>query len=198
MDMEAAAMVKAYMLHKDQFSQKGHKLTYTAILIKIVALALIEHPILRTVIDGNNLVTRAEINIGIAIDVPDGLIVPNIKNAHEKSLSQIACVLDDLSDRAKRNSLTADEMNGGVFTISNLGMFGIKYFTPILKPGESGILGVGTIQEVVQVRNGGIYVMPIINLSLTHDHRVVNGAPGARFLQAIQRIMNECESLFTH
>jgi pyruvate dehydrogenase E2 component (dihydrolipoamide acetyltransferase) len=89
-------------------------------------------------------------------------------------------------------------MNGGVFTISNLGMFGIKYFTPILKPGESGILGVGTIQEVVQVQNGGIYVMPVISLSLTHDHRVVNGAPGARFLQTIQRIMNECESLFTH
>ena len=89
-------------------------------------------------------------------------------------------------------------MAEGTFTISNLGMFGIKYFTPILKPGESGILGVGTIQEVVQVLNGGIFVKPVLNLSLTHDHRVVNGAPSARFLQTIQNILNESESLFVN
>jgi len=141
-------------------------------------------------------VTRGDINIGIAIDVADGLLVPNIKNVHQKNLSQIAAELEALGNRAKTNALTPDEMNGGTFTITNLGMFGIKYFAPILKPGESGILGVGTIQDVVQAQEGGIFVKPVLNLSLTHDHRVVNGAAGARFLQAIQQIMNGCESMF--
>ena len=197
MDLDAAAMVKAYQSHKEEYSRKSIKLTYTAILIKIVAAALVEHKLLRTVIEDANLVTRGEINIGIAIDVGDGLLVPNIKNANLKTLSQIASELETLGNQAKNNALSLDEMNGGTFTITNLGMFGIKYFTPVLKPGESGILGVGTIQEVVQVKDGGIYVKPVLNLSLTHDHRVVNGAPAARFLQTIQQIMNGCESLFS-
>jgi pyruvate dehydrogenase E2 component (dihydrolipoamide acetyltransferase) len=196
MDLDATAMVRAYQSHKDEFSQKGINLTYTAILVKVVAAALVEHKLLRAVIDGAHLVTNAEINIGIAIDIADGLIVPNIKNANLKNLSQIASELEALSDRAKYKSLTQEDMAGGTFTISNLGMFGIKYFTPILKPGETGILGVGTIQEVVQVQNGGIFVKPVLNLSLTHDHRVINGAPAARFLQTIQHILNECESFF--
>ena len=198
MELDATDMVRAYQSHKDEFGQKGIKLTYTVILVKAVAAALVEHKFLRTVIEGTNLVTRAEINIGIAIDIADGLIVPNIKNAHHKNLPQIASELEALSDRAKNQSITQEEMTGGTFTISNLGMFGIKYFTPILKPGESGILGVGTIQEVVQVQNGRIFVKPVLNLSLTHDHRVVNGAPAARFLQTIQQILNECKSLFVN
>lgn len=198
MDLDATAMVKAYRLHKEEFNRKNVKLTYTAILVKIVAMALVEHKLLRTVIEGTNLVTQGEINIGIAIDVADALLVPNIKNAHSKDLSQIASELEVLGNQAKNNALTPDDMNGGTFTITNLGMLGIKYFTPILKPSESGILGVGTIQEVVQAQDGGIFVKPVLNLSLTHDHRVVNGATGARFLQNIQRLMNECESLFAH
>ncbi len=198
MDLDATAMVKAYRAHKEEYSRKNIKLTYTAVLIKIVVAALVEHKLLRTVIEGTNLVTRGEINIGIAIDVDDGLLVPNIKNAHSKNLSEIATELETLGNQAKSNTLTMDEMNGGTFTITNLGMFGIKYFTPILKPGESGILGVGTIQEIVHVQDGGIFIKPVLNLSLTHDHRVVNGATGARFLQTIQQIMNECESLFAH
>ncbi len=198
MDLDATAMVKAYRAHKEEYSRKNIKLTYTAVLIKIVVVALVEHKLLRTVIEGANLVTRGEINMGIAIDVDDGLLVPNIKNAHSKNLSEIATELEALGNQAKSNTLTMDEMNGGTFTITNLGMFGIKYFTPILKPGESGILGVGTIQEIVHVQDGGIFIKPVLNLSLTHDHRVVNGATGARFLQTIQQIMNECESLFAH
>lgn len=198
MDLDATAMVKAYRAHKEEYSRKNIKLTYTAVLIKIVVAALVEHKLLRTVIEGANLVTRGEINMGIAIDVDDGLLVPNIKNAHSKNLSEIATELETLGNQAKSNTLTMDEMNGGTFTITNLGMFGIKYFTPILKPGESGILGVGTIQEIVHVQDGGIFIKPVLNLSLTHDHRVVNGATGARFLQTIQQIMNECESLFAH
>ncbi len=196
MDVDATAMVKAYKAHKETYGAKGIKLTYTAILIKIVAAALAEHKLLRTIIQDTSLVTRSEINIGVAIDVADGLLVPNIKNAYQKSLAQIATELESLGARAKNNGLSVDEMSGGTFTLTNLGMFGIKYFTPVLNTKESGILGVGAIQEVVQVQDGGIFVKPILNLSLTHDHRVVNGAPAARFLQTIQQMMNECDSLF--
>jgi pyruvate dehydrogenase E2 component (dihydrolipoamide acetyltransferase) len=196
MDMDASIMVKAYREHKDEFSRKGIKLTYTAILIKLVAQALVEHKLLRTIIQDTNMVTHGEVNIGVAIDVNDGLLAPNIKNANQKNLIQICSELESLGNRAKNNALTVDEMNGGTFTMTNLGMLGIKYFTPVLNPGESGILGVGTIQEVVQVQDGGIFVKPILNLSLTHDHRVVNGAPAARFLQTIEQLMNSCETLF--
>jgi pyruvate dehydrogenase E2 component (dihydrolipoamide acetyltransferase) len=196
MDLDAGPMVAAYRAHKEEYSRKDIKLTYTAILIKIVAEALVEHRLLRTTIEGSNLVTRAEINVGIAIDIDDGLVVPNIKNASQKSIAQIAVELAGLGKRAKENALSLDDITAGVFTITNLGMFGIKYFAPILNPGESGILGVGTIQEVAVVQQGGIFMKPVLNLSLTHDHRVVNGAPAARFLQSIQRIMNDCESLF--
>ena len=196
MDMDATNLVSIYHNHKDEYSSKGQKLSYTTILIKIVALALVEHKQLRTVIDGSTFTTRAEINIGVAVDIPEGLVVPNIKNAHQKSISQITVELEDLGKRARSNTLTLDEITGGTFTITNLGTLGIKYFTPVLNPGESCILGVGTIQEVPYVKDGGIFIKPILYLSLTHDHRVVNGAPAARFLQTLQQIMNDGEKLF--
>jgi pyruvate dehydrogenase E2 component (dihydrolipoamide acetyltransferase) len=196
MDIDATEMVKAYQAHKQDYARRGEKLTYTAILVKIVAAALSSHPLLRTVIEKANLVTRGEINVGIAVDVADGLVVPNIKHADQKNLHQIASELADLGQRAAGNTLTKEDITNGVFTISNLGMFGIKYFTPVLNPGESALLGVGAIQEVPTVRDGGIFVKPILNLSLTHDHRVVNGAPGARFLQTIQQLVHDCEQFF--
>ncbi|MDR3573041.1 MAG: dihydrolipoamide acetyltransferase family protein [Anaerolineaceae bacterium] len=196
MDADASNLVSTYKAHKDEYAGKGQKLTYTAILIKVVALALVEHKLLRTVIDGSTLVTRNEINIGVAVDLPEGLVVPNIKAAHQKSISQITAELEDLGNRARSGKLSPDEMSGGTFTISNLGALGIKYFTPVLNPGESALLGIGTITEVPYVKDGGIFIKPILYLSLTHDHRVVNGAPGARFLQTLQQIMNYCEILF--
>ena len=196
MDLDATALVKVYTAHKDAYNQAGAKLSYTVILIKIVAMALLEHKALLTTITGANLVTGNVINVGFAIDIADGLIVPNIKETHQKTIFQIAKELTDLVNRAKTNSLSLEEVTGGVFTITNLGMYGIKYFTPILNPGQSGILGIGTIQEIASVQNGGIFIKPVVNLSLTHDHRVVNGAPAARFLQTIQSIVHNCETLF--
>jgi pyruvate dehydrogenase E2 component (dihydrolipoamide acetyltransferase) len=195
-DLDATDLVKVYEAKKEEFSKKNLKLTYTAIFIKVVALALAEHRLLRTVIEDTNLVTRGDINIGIAIDIPEGLVVPNIKNANTKSIEKIAAELVDLGNRAKSNSLKADEISGGTFTISNLGMFGIKYFTPVLNTGESVLLGIGALQEIPVVKDGGIFVKPVINLSLTHDHRVVNGAPAARFLQTIQQICNDSHKIF--
>ncbi len=197
MDMDAAALVEAHSRHKGTYQQQGIKLSYTPILIKLIADALVEHPLLRTTIDETNLVIRGEIHIGFAVDIPDGLIVPVIKDANQKSISQIAKEVKDLAERARENKLLPDEISGGVFTITNLGMFGIKYFTPVLNPGEAGILGIGTIQDVPYSKDGGIFIKPVINMSLTHDHRVVSGAPAARFLQSIQQHLQNCEKYFT-
>jgi pyruvate dehydrogenase E2 component (dihydrolipoamide acetyltransferase) len=196
MDADAASLVSAYRAHKEEYNGLGLKLTYTAILIKLAAQALVEHKLLRSFIDGTDFVTRNEINIGIAIDIPQGLVVPNIKDAQHKSLRQITAELEDLGKRARSSQLKPDEMSGGAFTLSNLGSLGIKYFTPVLNPGESALLGIGTIQDVPYVKEGGIFIKPVLYLSLTHDHRVVNGAPAARFLQTLQQLMNACESLF--
>jgi pyruvate dehydrogenase E2 component (dihydrolipoamide acetyltransferase) len=195
-DLDATDLVRVYKTQKEEFNKQNLKLTYTAIFIKVVALALVEHKLLRTVIEDNNLVTRGEINIGIAIDVPEGLVVPNIKSANTKSVEKIAAELVEMGNRAQNNTLKAEEISGGTFTISNLGMFGIKYFTPVLNTGESALLGIGALQEIPVVKDGGIFVKPIINLSLTHDHRVVNGAPAARFLQTIQKICNDSNKIF--
>ncbi len=188
MDFDASHLVDLHNQLKLEYQNTNTKLTYTVLFIKIVALALVEHPVLRTSIENQYFVTNNEINIGVAMDIPRGLVVPNIKNAHLKSLPEISKELNRLQELAKQNALQGEDISNGTFTITNLGMFGIKYFTPVLNPGESGILGIGALQEVPRVFNGGIFITPIINLSLTHDHRVVNGAPAARFLQSIQQI----------
>lgn len=187
-DFDASHLVNLHNQLKLKYQNTNTKPTYTVLFIKIVALALVEHPVLRTSIENQYFVTNNEINIGVAMDIPRGLVVPNIKNAHLKSLPEISKELNRLQELAKQNALQTQDISNGTFTITNLGMFGIKYFTPVLNPGESGILGIGTLQEVPRVFNGGIFITPIINLSLTHDHRVVNGAPAARFLQSIQQI----------
>ncbi len=187
-DFDASHLVDLHNQLKLEYQNTNTKPTYTVLFIKIVALALVEHPILRTSIENQYFVTNNEINIGVAMDIPRGLVVPNIKNAHLKSLPEISKELNRLQELAKQNALQGQDISNGTFTITNLGMFGIKYFTPVLNPGESGILGIGTLQEVPRINNGGIFITPTINLSLTHDHRVVNGAPAARFLQTIQQI----------
>ncbi len=195
MDMDVSNMVEAYQANKVAYKSNGVKLSYTAILIKAVAMALIEHEDLRTSIEGNDFVTTNQINIGVAIDVPGGLVVPNIKKANEKDVSTIALELADLAARSKENALTMDEMTGGTFSITNLGMFGIKYFTPVLNPPESGILGVGALVQQPVVKNGGIFMNHVMNFSLTHDHRIVNGAPAARFLNGVKEILEKAEEL---
>lgn len=194
-DFDASHIVDLHNQLKLNYQNTNTKLTYTVLFIKIVALALVEHPVLRTSIENQYFVTNNEINIGVAMDIPRGLVVPNIKNAHLKSLPEISKELNRLQELAKQNALQTQDISNGTFTITNLGMFGIKYFTPVLNPGESGILGIGTLQEIPRVLNGGIFITPTINLSLTHDHRVVNGAPAARFLQSIQQI---ADTLMNH
>ena len=179
-------LVSAYGVLKPKYTASGLKLSYTAMLVKSVAMTLENHPKMRVqLVDDQHIVTKSAIDIGIAVDIPNGLVVPMIRGANLKDLRSICIELLDITTRAKAGKLTEADMGGGTMTITNLGSFGVTYFTPILNAPESAILGVGAIVEKPVVRDGGIYIEPTMNLSLTHDHRVIDGAPAARFLQDV-------------
>ena len=185
-EAEITELVKVYKQLKGKYTNAGVKLSYTAMLIKAVAMALENHKALRsTMADENHIKISSRIHIGVAVDIPGGLIVPVIRDANMKDLRTICLELSDLTQRAKDNKLTSDQLGGATITITNLGMFGITYFTPVLNVPESAILGVGAIIEKLMVKDGGFYPASVMNFSLTHDHRIVNGAPAARFLKEV-------------
>lgn len=197
MDVDVTDLVKAYEKYKPGYKKENIKLSYTAVLVKIISRAIKNYPDLLTVITGtNNLEILTDINIGIAVDIDDGLIVPVIKNTDKKDLKVICKELEALSVSAKKRSLSEADLSGAVITITNLGMYGIKYFSPILNYPEGSILGVGAITEKPIVRNGNIVIGSILTLSLTHDHRIIDGAPAAKFLSNVKELLTNYSELF--
>nr|WP_300090346.1 dihydrolipoamide acetyltransferase family protein [Sedimentibacter sp.] len=167
------------------------KLSYTDILVKIVSMVLLEHPLLNSSVDGNEIITRNYVNMGVAVALPEGLLVPVVKYANVKGLKDISKEIKDMGQKAKNNELTADELTGGTFTITNIGMFGIESFTPIINQPEVAILGVNTIEEEARVVEGEIKIKPMMNLSLTADHRVVDGAVAASFMAKLKQYIEK-------
>ena len=160
----------------------GKPLSFTAILARVVAAVLPDHPYLNASLKDDAIILWGDVHLGIATSVEDYLIVPVIREAQRKSLAQIAAELGDLLERGRARRLTPSEMTGSTFTISNLGMFGIESFTAIINPPESAILAVGKIMDTVVSLQDEVVVRPMMNLTLSADHRVVDGATGARFL----------------
>jgi pyruvate dehydrogenase E2 component (dihydrolipoamide acetyltransferase) len=144
-------------------------------------------------LDEKNFVLPGGIHIGIAIDTEKGLIVPAVRNADQKSLRAICGDLSDLAARAKSGKLTEADFGGAVTTVTNLAMAGATSFTPILNPPETTILGVCKLRDMPVVKNGGVFVEPVMNLCLTYDHRVLNGAPACRYLQQVTDLLNETD-----
>lgn len=163
------------------------KVTYTDLLVKIAAKALIEHPLLNCSIENDELVLRSYANIGVAVGLEDGLVVPVIKNADRKGLREIAEEARALVGKARNNGLASSDMSGGTFTITNLGMYGMESFTPIINQPEVAILGVNAILETPVAVNGQVAVKPLMNLSLAADHRAVDGAVAAAFMQKLKQ-----------
>lgn len=164
--------------------------SYTDLVVKLTALTLRDHPLLagRWCGDRIELPDDAGFHIGVAVDTPDGLIVPVLRNAALRSLGELTADSRRLVEAARHGRLQARDMEGGVFTITNLGAFGIDAFTPIINLPETAVLGLGAIRrEPVVLHDGGIAAKHIMTLSLTFDHRVVDGAPAARFLQAMAK-----------
>lgn len=167
------------------------KVSYTDILVKIVSMVLLEHPLLNSSIEGNEIITRNYVNMGVAVALPDGLLVPVVKYANVKGLKDISKEIINMGQKAKNNELTTDELTGGTFTITNIGMFGIESFTPIINQPEVAILGVNTIEEEARVVDGEIKIKPMMNLSLTADHRVVDGAVAASFMAKLKQYIEK-------
>ncbi len=171
-------------------------ISYTAVLVKAVAAALRQHPILNSTLVGDEIRLLDEINIGVGVALEDGLIVPVIRNADRLKLAEIDRELKRLAAAARAGTLTVDEVTGGTFTISNLGMYGIDAFTPIINPPEAAILGVGRIIEKPAVYRGQVAVRSLMTLSLTFDHRIVDGAPAAAFLQTLAAMLAQPAFIF--
>jgi pyruvate dehydrogenase E2 component (dihydrolipoamide acetyltransferase) len=164
-------------------------ISYTDLIAKAAALALREHPILNSMLVGGEIVLREEISIGIAVALEAGLIVPVVREADRKSVLEIHRAVQDLAKRAREGSLSVDEVTGSTFTITNLGMYGVDAFTPILNLPEVAILGVGRITEELALVNDQVASRLKMVLSLTIDHRIVDGAPGAAFLQTLVQFL---------
>ncbi|MCD6445460.1 2-oxo acid dehydrogenase subunit E2 [Candidatus Bathyarchaeota archaeon] len=162
------------------------KASYTSIIVKTVAEALKENPIVNSTLDGNVIKIFEDVNIGVAVATEKGLIVPVIRNADKKSIMEIDEIIRELTEKAREGNLKKEDLTGGTFTVTNLGMYNVDFFMPIINPPEAAILGVGKIREKPVVINGKIEVKPIITLSLAFDHRIIDGAPAARFLQKIK------------
>jgi pyruvate dehydrogenase E2 component (dihydrolipoamide acetyltransferase) len=159
--------------------------SYTDFLVKLAALALREHPALNARMEDERILESGVVHVGVAVDTEVGLLVPVVRNAADLTLRQIAAVTRDLISRARRRELKTEEMQGGTFTITNLGAFGVEAFTPIIQHPQCAILGVGTIRPEPVVREDKVVAGVRLTLSLTFDHRIVDGAPAARFLQAL-------------
>ncbi|MEW6508989.1 MAG: 2-oxoglutarate dehydrogenase, E2 component, dihydrolipoamide succinyltransferase [Bacteroidota bacterium] len=186
--------------NRAQFLQKeGLKLTYMAFIAYAAVKGLKEYPLMNASIEGNNILVKNYINLGIAVAVePNGLIVPNIKNADEKNIIGLAKSIADLGSRSRTKKLTPDDIADGTFSITNYGVFGSLFGTPIINQPEVGILGVGAVTKkpVVIEADGteSIAIKPMMYLSLSHDHRLVDGMLGGKFLNSVKNLLENFDT----
>jgi pyruvate dehydrogenase E2 component (dihydrolipoamide acetyltransferase) len=167
------------------------KISFNDMVLKAVAVALRQHPKVNSSWLGDKIRVNKHISIGVAVAVDEGLLVPVVRFADTKQLSQIATEVKTLADKAKNKKLQPAEWEGSTFTISNLGMFGIEEFTAIINPPDACILAVGGISQIPVVKNGTIVPGNVMKVTLSCDHRVVDGATGAAFLQTLKSLLEE-------
>jgi pyruvate dehydrogenase E2 component (dihydrolipoamide acetyltransferase) len=192
LEVDASLIVSLRESIKDQFQSKtGLKLTLTHFFVMIVAEALKQHPLLNATFEEGKIKVFDEINMGVAFALKEGLIVPVLKNVEAKTLIEVVKELDILSAKISKGSLTLEDVSHGTFTITNLGMYGIDSFTPIINIPQVAILGINVIKKKPIVIEGKIEIREITNLSLTCDHRIVDGAVAAQFLQTMNSIMQD-------
>jgi pyruvate dehydrogenase E2 component (dihydrolipoamide acetyltransferase) len=183
-DMDAGPLNEARQKLAPEIEQsRGLKLTHTDLLAALVARVLLKHPSVNASWAGEGVHTNAEINIGLAMAVDDGVVAPVIHNADRSKLSEIAARRRDLTERARGGKLRPADIAGGTFTISNLGMFGVDAFTAIIIPPQAAILAVGRVTDRVVPVDGHPGIRPMMTLTLSSDHRVIDGARAAKFLQ---------------
>jgi pyruvate dehydrogenase E2 component (dihydrolipoamide acetyltransferase) len=193
-EVEMTRIVEIIARHGEEFERRhGLKLTYTPFFVRAAIEAIKEFPILNSSVEGTNIVYKRDVNIGIAVALETGLIVPVVKRAGEKNFLGIARTVKDLADRARTKHLSVDDVQGGTFTITNPGVFGGLFGTPIVNQPQVAILGVGAIEKRPVVRHDAIAIRPMVYLVLTFDHRIIDGAVADQFMSRIKAVLENWE-----
>ncbi|MDP2964597.1 MAG: dihydrolipoamide acetyltransferase family protein [Pelolinea sp.] len=172
-----------------ELSESDIRPTFTDFFIHIVCVALMQHPQMNSTFENGQLILNRSVNLALAVDTDRGLIVPVLRDTDQLTVRQIANQRKVIVEKAMSGSVTPDELTGGTFTLSNLGTLGIDFFTPIINPPQVAILGIGRIRESPAVKDGEIYIRSVVGLALTCDHRVIDGAPAARFLETLNQLI---------
>ena len=189
-EVDVTEMVRFLGLVRDEYKRdESVRVSYNDIIALAVSRALKRFPIMNSTLVGDEILLHDSVNMGIAVALKDGLIVPVLRGADRKGLLQIAKETRILAENARKGNLCVDDLTEGTFTITNVSMFQVDGFTPILKPPETGILGIGRVKEKPAVYNGEITIRSMMYLSLTFDHRVVDGAPANGFLETVGRYL---------
>jgi pyruvate dehydrogenase E2 component (dihydrolipoamide acetyltransferase) len=184
-------MTEAVDLKNKMTQATGNKFSFTEIIAKCAAHALGEFKTVNASLIDGKIYYHEFAHIGVAVALDNGLIVPVVKNAEQKSLTALREDIRSLSETARRGELLPDDISGGTFTITNLGMFGVDHFTPIINQPESAILGVCRVVERPVVRNGKIEIRPMMNLCLSFDHRLIDGSVAAQFMARMRQLLEQ-------
>ena len=190
-DVDMERVIQAKSSINTMLEPKGMKISINDVVLKAVAAALRRHPNCNAQWHEGFVRRFNAVHLGVAVAVDDGLITPVIKNAHSKGIARIGSEVRELAGRAREKRLQPDEYTGATFSVSNLGMFGIQEFTAIINPPEAAILAVGGIEDAPVVRSGEIVMRPRMRITMSCDHRVIDGAQGARFLQTLKSMLEE-------
>jgi pyruvate dehydrogenase E2 component (dihydrolipoamide acetyltransferase) len=190
------AMDAAVALREQLLKGENQKVSFNDLVVKACAKALTRFPAVNASWGGDKIVTHGEVHVGVAVAIPDGLIVPVVRNADRKSVLDIAHEVKDLAGRARERKLKPEEFMGSTFSVSNLGMLDVSEFTAIINPPESAILAVGAVKQVPVVDDGHIEVGHRMKVTMSSDHRVIDGATAAQFLGEVRRLLENPVSLF--
>ena len=190
-EVDMNRVIEARESMNSMLEEDGYRISVNDIVLKAVAAALRQHPNCNAQWHDNFVRRFNAVHLGVAVAIDEGLITPVIRNAHAKGIMQIASEVRELAGRARTKKLMPDEYTGSTFSVSNLGMFGIQEFTAIINPPEAGILAVGGIEETPVVVNGEVKICPRMRITMSCDHRVIDGAQGARFLATLKSMLEE-------
>ena len=176
---------------RNELKEKGINLSVNVFIVKAVALALKEFPLVNASTDGKSVVRKSKVNVGVAVSIDNGLVVPVIKNTDRKDLDEIQAEVADFAEKARKGKISPDDMKGGTFTISNMGMLDVENFCAIINPGESAILAVSSAMPTPVVKDNQIVIRNMMKVTLSCDHRVIDGAMGAQFVNAVKKKLED-------
>ncbi len=196
-EVNFARVAKIREAKKAEYERAGLKLTYLAFIVKAVADALVAFPVLNSSIDGDNIVYKKDVNLGIAVALDWGLIVPVVKHANGKSVRELSRAIADLADRARAKQLKPEDVQGGTFTITNPGTFGAQFGMPIINQPQVAILGIGAIEKRAVVIDDAIAIRPMAYLTMGYDHRLIDGAIADQFLSKLKETLERFDESWT-